>query len=91
MMCTSTIVLCVVFCHIFCYVLAAPTPHVLFIVVDDLGFTDTGYHGAEFNTSNIDSLALSGIDLTNYYVMPTCTPTRARYRFIIGLANCYLI
>ena len=70
----------------------AKLPHILYIAVDDLGYTDLGYHGAEFNTTNLDNLARSGIDLTSYYVQPVCTPTRAslmtgRYPWRFGFQN----
>ncbi len=44
------------------------------MVVDDLGWTDISIHGhgAEYSTPNIDSLFLNGVELTNYYVQPTC-------------------
>ena len=67
-------------CLLYCGLLkltSSAQPHILFIVIDDLGYTDLGYHNAEFNTTNLDSLALSGIDLTSYYVGPVCTPTRS--------------
>ncbi|XP_053390526.1 arylsulfatase J-like [Mercenaria mercenaria] len=65
-------------------------PHILFIVADDLGFNDVGYHGSEIKTPNIDKLALSGVRLENYYVQPVCTPTRGqllsgRYQIHTGL------
>eukprot|EP01084_Bolivina_argentea_P227461 384151_1 len=66
----------IITCKLLQFILAA-TPHVLLINVDDLGYTDLGYKNAEYNTSNIDSLASSGIDLTNYYVLMDCTPTRS--------------
>ena len=53
-------------------------PHILFIVADDLGFNDVGYHGSEIKTPNIDRLANAGVKLENYYVQPTCTPTRGQ-------------
>ena len=52
-------------------------PNILLIVVDDLGYTDLGAFGGEIDTPNLDDLAKTGITLTNYYVAPTCSPTRA--------------
>ena len=52
-------------------------PNVLIIVVDDLGYTDLGIFGGEIGTPNLDSLATKGIVFSNYYVAPTCSPTRA--------------
>lgn len=33
--------------------------------------------GSEIRTPNIDALAAEGVILTNYYVAPNCSPTRA--------------
>lgn len=57
---------------------APPTPHILFILVDDLGYGDVGYHGSEIQTPVIDRLAQNGVKLENYYVQPLCTPTRSQ-------------
>ncbi|WP_439484299.1 arylsulfatase B [Cyclobacterium plantarum] len=51
-------------------------PNILFILPDDLGWADVGYHGSDIKTPNIDRLARSGKILSQHYVMPTCTPTR---------------
>ena len=56
--------------------IAAPL-HILLIVVDDLGWSDVGFHNPQINTPNIDHLASEGVILDNYYVQPICTPTRA--------------
>jgi hypothetical protein len=53
-------------------------PNILFIVADDYGFNDIGYHGSEIKTPNLDKLAMSGLRLENYYVQPICTPTRSQ-------------
>ena len=31
-------------------------PHILFIIADDLGYHDVGYHGADIKTPNIDQV-----------------------------------
>lgn len=51
-------------------------PNILFILPDDLGWADVGYHGSDIKTPNIDRLARTGKILRQHYVMPTCTPTR---------------
>ena len=52
-------------------------PNILYILADDLGWGDVGYHGSEIRTPNLDRLAQSGVELDQHYVCPMCTPTRA--------------
>ena len=52
-------------------------PHIVYIVADDLGWKDVGFHGSDIKTPNIDALAQSGARLEQFYVQPMCTPTRA--------------
>lgn len=64
-------------------------PHILFVLADDFGYNDIGYHGSEIKTPNLDKLAGDGIRLENYYVQPICTPTRSqllsgRYQVIMN-------
>ena len=58
---------------------AARKPNVVFLVADDLGYADVGFHGCkDIATPNIDSLAKGGIRCRNGYVSgPYCSPTRA--------------
>ena len=55
-------------------------PHILFVLVDDLGWADVGFHREQSNpevvTPNLDGLAASGIQLRRHYVHSVCTPTR---------------
>lgn len=59
--------------------LAAPrTPNIIFIMADDLGWTDTATYGSKYyETPNIDRLATQGLKLLNHHHCPNCTPTRA--------------
>jgi|SaaInlV_100m_DNA_5_1039725.scaffolds.fasta_scaffold02278_6 arylsulfatase A-like enzyme len=52
-------------------------PNIIFILVDDMGWNDVGYHGSEIATPNLDQLALDGIQLHRNYVYPVCSSTRA--------------
>ncbi len=58
----------------------APTrPNVIFILADDLGWTDLGCQGSKYyETPNIDRLAAQGMRFTHGYTCgPNCQPTRA--------------
>ena len=53
--------------------------HVLFIVIDDLGFDDVGFRSHEIRTPTIDALAARGVVLDSYYVQDVCSPSRATF------------
>lgn len=55
----------------------ARRPNILYLLADDLGWADVGYHGSEIRTPNLDRLAQDGVELDQHYVCPMCTPTRA--------------
>jgi len=57
---------------------AQSKPNIVFVVADDYGWNDIGYHGSEISTPNLDKLALDGVKLENYYVQPICTPSRSQ-------------
>lgn len=52
-------------------------PNILLVVADDMGYGDLGSFGSEIDTPNLDALAASGVQLTNFQAMPACSPTRA--------------
>ena len=54
-------------------------PNIIFILVDDLGWTDLGCYGSTFyETPHIDRLAERSMRFTNAYAAcPVCSPTRA--------------
>jgi arylsulfatase A len=69
-------------------------PNFVFILVDDLGWIDTGCYGSRFyETPNIDKLAAEGMQFTNAYAAcAVCSPTRAavmtgRYPARLGVTD----
>src|SRR5574340_1109655 len=54
-------------------------PNFIFILIDDMGWTDLGCFGSTFYDSpNVDALARRGIRFTNgYAACPVCSPSRA--------------
>lgn len=51
-------------------------PNILFIVADDLGWSDVGWHDGFSKTPHLDELVRTGVELDQHYVQPVCTPTR---------------
>ena len=63
---------------------ATPTqPNIVFIVIDDLGYSDCSFTNPgtthDVRTPHIDSLRAGGVVLTNYYVHAVCSPSRATF------------
>jgi arylsulfatase A-like enzyme len=56
---------------------SAARPNILFILADDMGFSDAGCYGSEISTPNLDRLAANGIRFTQFYNTARCWPTRA--------------
>ena len=54
--------------------LAEPKPNIVYIVSDDLGWKDVGFHGSDIKTPNIDALAAGGGVSSNF------TPSRCARR-----------
>ncbi len=54
---------------------AAP-PNIIFILADDLGYSDLGCYGSEIATPHLDSLASNGLRFTQFYNTARCWPTR---------------
>src|SRR5436190_17392376 len=53
-------------------------PNIVYILADDLGWTDTATYGSKYyETPNIDRLAAQGLKLTRYHNCQNCQPTRA--------------
>ena len=55
---------------------AAPRPDVVFLLADDLGWGDVGFHGGVAATPHLDQLARDGLELGCHLVAPVCSPTR---------------
>lgn len=57
---------------------AESRPNIVFIMADDLGYTDVACYGSQYyETPNIDRLATQGLKLTCHHHCQNCTPTRA--------------
>ena len=67
-------------------------PNILYILADDLGFSDLGCFGGEIDTPNLDGLARDGVRLTQFYNTGRCCPSRAalltgQYPHRVGLGH----
>jgi arylsulfatase/arylsulfatase A len=77
-------------------IFAADRPNVLIVLTDDQGYGDLGYHkNPILKTPNIDAFAKAGVRMTQFYVSPVCSPTRAslmtgRYNYRTGVVDTFL-
>ena len=58
-------------------------PHIVFVMVDDWGWANVGYHRdpptKEVVTPNFDSLAKQGLELDQHYAYQVCSPSRSAF------------
>ena len=52
-------------------------PNIVFLLADDLGFSDIEPYGSEISTPTLSRLAADGITFTNYHTAANCAPARA--------------
>jgi hypothetical protein len=74
----------------------AKRPNIIFILADDLGWSELGCYGNRFNeTPHLDRLAQSGMRFTQAYACaPVCSPYRAglmtgQYPLRVGITDYY--
>jgi len=86
----SPLALLALLCLPITLVQAAAPPNIVYVIADDLGWKDVGFHGSDIRTPSLDALAAGGTRLEAFYAQPMCTPSRAalltgRYPFRYGL------
>ncbi|WDR07292.1 arylsulfatase [Devosia rhodophyticola] len=52
-------------------------PNVIYVVLDDVGYSDLGCFGSTIETPSFDSLADRGLRYANFHTTTLCSPTRA--------------
>lgn len=52
-------------------------PNIVFILVDDMGWSDLGCYGSEIQTPNLDRLGTEGLRMTQMHNTGKCYPSRA--------------
>ena len=50
-------------------------PNIVFVFVDDLGFSDVGFRNPKVKTPNFDELVKDGLILNRHYVYMYCSPS----------------
>ncbi|MDF7799617.1 sulfatase [Pontiellaceae bacterium B1224] len=62
-------------------VVSSPKPNVIFILMDDMGYSDVSCYGAtKVSTPNIDRMAAEGIRFTDFHTGASiCSPSRAAF------------
>src|SRR5437868_7373838 len=77
MKCCVLFILASCFCHAV-IAKAADRPNIVFILADDLGWTDVACYGSRYyETPNIDRLASQGMKFLSHHHCQNCAPTRA--------------
>jgi arylsulfatase A-like enzyme len=56
---------------------AGQRPNIVFILADDMGYSDIGCYGSEIDTPNLDALARGGLQFSDFHNSPRCCPSRA--------------
>lgn len=73
-----------------------PRPNIVVVLTDDQGYADLSSHGHPIlSTPNLDRLEREGRSFTNFFVSPTCAPTRSalmtgRHEFYNGVTHTVL-
>ena len=60
-------------------------PNIVFILADDLGFSDLASYGSEIKTPVLDQLAADGVRFSNFHTAANCAPSRAM--MLTGVSN----
>ena len=73
----------------------ATRPNIIYILADDQGWKDVGFHGSDIKTPTLDRLAAQGAVLNQFYSQAMCTPSRAalmtgRYPHRYGLQTAVI-
>eukprot|EP01065_Artemidia_motanka_P035480 TRINITY_DN43383_c0_g1_i1.p1 TRINITY_DN43383_c0_g1~~TRINITY_DN43383_c0_g1_i1.p1 ORF type:complete len:536 (+),score=179.18 TRINITY_DN43383_c0_g1_i1:86-1609(+) len=58
---------------------SAVPPHLLFVLSDDLGYSNVGFHNPLAHTPNLDQLKKEGVELTQHYAYKYCSPSRSSF------------
>lgn len=71
----------------------AKQPNIILVLTDDQGYGDLGLHGHPYlKTPHLDGFAQESVRFDNFYVSPSCSPTRAalltgRHEFLGGVTH----
>ena len=57
--------------------MGATSPNILYILVDDFGYSDVSWNNPSMKTPVLDQLAKDGVILDQFYSQPRCSPSRA--------------
>ncbi|XP_033752404.1 arylsulfatase J-like [Pecten maximus] len=61
------------------YIRAASRPHIIFMVSDDLGWNDVGWHNSHIGSYYLTKFAREGVTLNSSYMQPICSPSRGSF------------
>lgn len=58
---------------------ATTPPHIIFLLSDDLGWSNVGFHNPRVHTPALDGLRAEGVELTRHYAYKFCSPSRCSF------------
>jgi len=73
--------------------LAQAKPNIILVLTDDQGYGDLSIHGHPFlKTPHLDQMRAESVSFDNFYVSPSCSPTRAAllsgiHEFKVGVTH----
>lgn len=63
----------------FTFIKAQQKPNIIFILADDMGYSDMTWQSSSIQTPNLDRMKSEGMFLERHYTQPQCTPSRVAF------------
>ena len=61
------------------FIHAQQKPNIIFILADDMGYSDMSWQSSDIQTPTLDKMKEKGLFLERHYTQPQCTPTRVSF------------
>eukprot|EP01084_Bolivina_argentea_P027872 51784_1 len=74
---TFTLLYLVTILNVIIFAATQNNPHIVYILIDDLGNANVEYHNPRMQTPNLNNLLSESLILNDFYVFKYCSPTRS--------------